>query len=170
MLGGCEARRLSEGHSHLMLLKSRAGPFWSWCLSPFPGGQSIGHSSLPAGQVLLPGSPALPVCAGGCQAASPGGARVRGLRARLLTGLWSRVPSCRRRSHQASVLRAEAVGRHAAEAGAATVEGPPPPSAPARPPARPACPGAQEGGAQPGLQAPSLLRPLCELPGPKAAE
>lgn len=48
MLGGCEARRLSEGHSHLMLLKSRAGPFWSWCLSPFPGGQSTGHSGLPA--------------------------------------------------------------------------------------------------------------------------
>lgn len=67
------------------------------------------------------------------------------------------------------VLRLEQTGApevvcwHPEEAGAATVEGSPPPPSPACPPADPACPGLQEGGAQLGLQASSLL---CTFPEP----
>lgn len=69
-------------------------------------------------------------------------------------GLALRRPSC---------LCTEAVCWHPEETGAAAVEGSPYPPSLACPPTDPACPGVQEGGAQLGLQAASLL---CTLPEP----
>ncbi|XP_022368984.1 RNA pseudouridylate synthase domain-containing protein 4 isoform X3 [Enhydra lutris kenyoni] len=64
----------------------------------------------------------------------------------------------------------EAVSWYPEEAGPAPGEGPPHPPSPARAPADPAGPGVQEGGAQLGLRASSLLLPLPATLGPTDAK